>query len=209
MVAKLQVYCSEDLGAFYLDVLKDRLYTTAPGSLARRSAQTALWHITQAMLRWMAPFLSFTAEEAWKFCGDGQSIFVQTYSDLGTPDEALLGKWTRIREIRDAVNKEIETVRTAGQVGSSLQANVTLSAPAEDHALLASLGDDLKFVFITSAVELVAGEALSATVTASTATKCDRCWHWRDDVGHDPAHPAICGRCTSNLYGAGEPRNVA
>jgi len=209
VVAKLQVYCSEDLGAFYLDVLKDRLYTTAPGSHARRSAQTALWHITQAMLRWMAPFLSFTAEEAWKFCGDGQSIFVQTYSDLGEPDEALLGKWIRIREIRDAVNKEIETVRTAGQVGSPLQANVTLGASADDHALLASLGDDLKFVFITSAVEVVAGEALSATVTASTATKCERCWHWRDDVGHDPAHPAICGRCTSNLYGAGEARTVA
>lgn len=209
VVAKLQVYCSEDLGAFYLDVLKDRLYTTAPGSHARRSAQTALWHITQAMLRWMAPFLSFTAEEAWKFCGNGESIFTQVFSDLGTPDEALLAKWSRIREIRDGVNKEIETVRAAGQVGSSLQANVKLVAPAEDHALLASLGDDLKFVFITSAVELAAGDSLSAQVTASSATKCERCWHWRDDVGRDPAHPAICGRCTSNLYGAGEARSIA
>ncbi|CAN7271854.1 isoleucine--tRNA ligase [Variovorax sp. LjRoot84] len=209
VVAKLQVYCSEDLGAFYLDILKDRLYTTAPGSHARRSAQTALWHITQAMLRWMAPFLSFTAEEAWKFVGNGESIFTQVFSDLGTPDEALLAKWSRIREIRDSVNKEIETVRAAGQVGSSLQANVKLVAPAEDHALLASLGDDLKFVFITSAVELAAGDNLSAQVTASSATKCERCWHWRDDVGHDPAHPAICGRCTSNLYGAGEARSIA
>jgi isoleucyl-tRNA synthetase len=209
VVAKLQVYCSEDLGAFYLDVLKDRLYTTAPGSHARRSAQTALWHITQAMLRWMAPFLSFTAEEAWKFVGNGESIFTQVFSDLGTPDEALLAKWSRIREIRDSVNKEIETVRAAGQVGSSLQANVKLVAPAEDHALLASLGEDLKFVFITSAVELTAGDSLSAQVTASSATKCERCWHWRDDVGHNPAHPAICGRCTSNLYGAGEGRSVA
>jgi len=209
VVAKLQVYCSEDLGAFYLDILKDRLYTTAPDSRARRSAQTALWHITQAMLRWMAPFLSFTAEEAWKFCGNGESIFTQVYSDLGTPDEALLARWTRIREIRDGVNKEIETVRTAGQVGSSLQANVKLVAPADDHALLASLGDDLKFVFITSAVELAAGDSLSVQVTASSATKCERCWHWRDDVGHDPAHPALCGRCTSNLYGAGEARSIA
>jgi isoleucyl-tRNA synthetase len=209
VVAKLQVYCSEDLGAFYLDVLKDRLYTTAPGSRARRSAQTALWHITQAMLRWMAPFLSFTAEEAWKFVGNGESIFTQVFSDLGTPDEALLAKWSRIREIRDNVNKEIETVRAAGQVGSSLQANVTLVAPAEDHALLASLGDDLKFVFITSAVELAAGDSLSAQVTASSAPKCERCWHWRDDVGQDPAHPAICGRCTTNLYGAGENRSIA
>ncbi|RZL87941.1 MAG: isoleucine--tRNA ligase [Variovorax sp.] len=209
VVAKLQVYCSEDLGAFYLDVLKDRLYTTAPGSRARRSAQTVLWHITQAMLRWMAPFLSFTAEEAWKLVGNGQSIFTQLYSDLGAPDEALLAKWARIHEIRDSVNKEIEAIRAVGQVGSSLQANVTLTATAEDHALLASLGDDLKFVFITSVVELAAGDALSVQVTPSTAVKCERCWHWRDDVGRDPAHPAICGRCVSNLYAAGEPRSFA
>ncbi|MCU4117503.1 isoleucine--tRNA ligase [Variovorax sp. N23] len=212
VVAKLQIYCSEDLGGFYLDVLKDRLYTTAPGSHARRSAQTALWHITQAMLRWMAPFLSFTAEEAWKLVGTGQpgdSIFTQVYSDLGTPDAGLLAKWTCIREIRDGVNKEIEAVRGTGQVGSSLQANVALTVLPEDHALLASLGDDLKFVFITSAIELLAGEAAATLVTPSTDTKCERCWHWRADVGHDPAHPTICGRCTSNLYGAGEARSVA
>ncbi|MDR6857992.1 isoleucine--tRNA ligase [Variovorax guangxiensis] len=209
VVAKLQVYCSEDLGAFYLDILKDRLYTTAPGSRARRSAQTALWHITQAMLRWMAPFLSFTAEEAWKFCGNGESIFSQVYCDLGQSDEALLAKWSRIREVRDAVNKEIENVRAAGQVGSSLQANVKLAVPAEDHALLASLGEDLKFVLITSVVDLDQSEALAVQVTPSTATKCERCWHWRDDVGHDPAHPSLCSRCTSNLFGAGEARSAA
>lgn len=209
VVAKLQVYCSEDLGAFYLDILKDRLYTTAPGSRARRSAQTALWHITQAMLRWMAPFLSFTAEEAWKFCGNGESIFTQVYCDLGQPDEALLAKWSRIREVRDAVNKEIENVRAAGQVGSSLQANVKLAVPAEDHALLASLGEDLKFVLITSVVDLDQSGALAVQVTPSTATKCERCWHWRDDVGHDPAHPSLCSRCTSNLFGAGEARSAA
>ena len=209
VVAKLQVYCSEDLGAFYLDVLKDRLYTTAPGSRARRSAQTALWHITQAMLRWMAPFLSFTAEEAWKFAGTSESIFMETYSVFGEPDAALLAKWSRIREIRDAVNKDIEAVRAAGQLGSSLQANVTLTVAPEDHALLASLGDDLKFVFITSAIELMAGSALSTGVTASSDTKCERCWHWRADVGSDPAHPTICGRCTANLYGAGEARSHA
>ena len=208
VVAKLQIYCSEDLGGFYLDVLKDRLYTTAPGSRARRSAQTALWHITQAMLRWMAPFLSFTAEEAWKVLGNAESIFTQVYSDLGTPDAGLLAKWTRIREIRDGVNKEIEAVRATGKVGSSLQANVALTVMPQDHALLASLGDDLKFIFITSSVELSAGDA-ATVVTASTDTKCERCWHWRADVGHDPAHPTLCGRCTSNLYGAGEARSVA
>ena len=209
VVAKLQVYCSEDLGAFYLDVLKDRLYTTAPGSLARRSAQTALWQITQAMLRWMAPFLSFTAEEAWELVGDSPSIFTSTYWRFDAPDAALLAKWATVRGVREVVNKEIEAVRATGAVGSSLQAKVRITAPAAEHAVLASLGEDLKFVFITSVAELAAGEALKVEVTPSTATKCERCWHWRDDVGHDPAHPGLCGRCTSNLHGAGEARTVA
>jgi isoleucyl-tRNA synthetase len=210
VVAKLQVFCSEDLGAFYLDVLKDRLYTTAPKSLARRSAQTALWHVTQAMLRWMAPFLSFTAEEAWRvFQPGGQSIFVETYWPLATPDEALLARWARIREVREAVNKAIEDVRATGGVGSSLQASVKIAAAEETHALLASLGEDLKFVLITSAVALAEAEALAVEVTPSSASKCERCWHWREDVGQDPAHPSICGRCTSNLYGSGEARQFA
>ncbi|WP_298830362.1 isoleucine--tRNA ligase [uncultured Piscinibacter sp.] len=211
VVAKLQVFCSEDLGAFYLDVLKDRLYTTAPKSLARRSAQTALWQLTHAMLRWMAPFLSFTAEEAWKLFAPGASasIFTETYWNFDAPDEVLLAKWTRIREIRDLANKEIEAVRSAGQVGSSLQANLKITAGAADHALLAALGDDLRFVTITSAVALAEGSELTVQVTPSSATKCERCWHWRDDVGHDGAHPTICGRCTGNLFGAGETRKVA
>ncbi|MFT4266268.1 MAG: isoleucine--tRNA ligase [Xenophilus sp.] len=209
VVAKLQVFCSEDLGAFYLDVLKDRLYTTQPGSRARRSAQTALWHITQAMLRWMAPFLSFTAEEAWKFAGSSESIFMETFCELGTADEGLLAKWGRIREIRDAVNKEIEAVRAEGAVGSSLQANVQLTAAPEDHALLAALGEDLKFVFIASVVELLPGEALAIRVAPSPDTKCERCWHWRADVGSDETHPTLCGRCVANLYGAGEARRCA
>ncbi len=216
VVGKLQVFCSEDLGSFYLDVLKDRLYTTAAGSHARRSAQTALWHITHAMLRWMAPFLSFTAEEAWKFFDGGHgaedSIFTGTYWSLGTPDAALLARWSRVRELRDAVNKEIETLRAAGGLGSSLQAEVAVTVTAEDHALLATLGDDLKFVFITSAVTLAGapdGAPLAVQVAASAHSKCERCWHWREDVGHDAAHPTLCGRCTSNLYGAGETRTVA
>ena len=209
VVAKLQLYCSEDLGGFYLDVLKDRLYTTAPKSLARRSAQTALHQITHAMLRWMAPFLSFTAEEAWKIFGDSDSIFMETFSALGQSDDGLLAKWRRIREIRDAVNKDIEALRAAGQVGASLQACVTLTVAPEDHALLASLGDDLKFVFITSTIELIAGSALQVSAKASSDTKCERCWHYSADVGHDAAHPTLCGRCTSNLFGSGEDRKVA
>ncbi|MGA8516510.1 MAG: class I tRNA ligase family protein, partial [Burkholderiaceae bacterium] len=209
VVAKLQLYCSEDLGGFYLDILKDRLYTTAADSRARRSAQTALHHITHAMLRWMAPFLSFTAEEAWKIVGKTDSIFMETYSPLGTVDEALITKWSRIREIRDAVNKDIEVLRADGKVGSSLQAEVQLTVPAADHALLSTLGDDLKFVFITSAITLVAGNDLATMTTASKHVKCERCWHYRADVGIDAAHPSICGRCTSNLYGAGEKREIA
>lgn len=216
VVAKLQVFCSEDLGAFYLDVLKDRLYTTAPKSHARRSAQTALWQITQAMLRWMAPFLSFTAEEAWQIFGvdtakgDGlQTIFTETYWDFGKTDDALLPGWQRIREIRELVNKEIEAVRSQGQVGSSLQAEITITANAEDRALLAALGEDLRFVTITSQARVAEGAELAVNVAPSAQAKCERCWHYRADVGADAAHAGICGRCVSNLYGTGEARRIA
>ncbi|OGB20996.1 MAG: isoleucine--tRNA ligase, partial [Burkholderiales bacterium RIFCSPHIGHO2_02_FULL_66_10] len=212
VVSKLQVYCSEDLGAFYLDVLKDRLYTTAPKSLARRSAQTALHQITNAMLRWMAPFLSFTAEEAWGHFAGGKSqgsIFFETFSPLPSANEALLAKWNRIRAIRDVANKAIEDLRTAGQVGASLQATLVITAGADDAALLRSLGDDLKFVTITSAATVVDGAELQVAVAPSAAQKCERCWHYRDDVGADTAHPRLCGRCVSNLHGGGEQRVIA
>ena len=209
VVAKLQIFCSEDLGAFYLDVLKDRLYTSAPQSLARRSAQTALWHITQAMLRWMAPFLSFTAEEAWTVLGNGKSIFANTYLQLPEPDADLLTKWARILKLREEVNKEIELIRSQGQVGSSLQAEVDLSLPATDLALLQSLGEDVRFVFITSALRLHSGDAVAIKVIPSAHAKCERCWHYRADVGSDSAHATLCGRCTSNLHGAGEVRHFA
>ena len=211
VVAKLQLYCSEDLGGFYLDILKDRLYTTAAKSKARRSAQTALHHITHALLRWMAPFLSFTAEEAWKDFGKSATgtIFTETYAQLDAADNALMAKWSRIREIRDVVNKDIEALRAEGKVGSSLQAEVQLTVPADDFALLSLLGDDVKFVFITSAIYLVAGSAVSTLVSASKHVKCERCWHYRDDVGIDPAHPTICGRCINNLVGSGEQRKHA
>ena len=211
VVSKLQIYCSEDLGAFYLDVLKDRLYTTAPKSFARRSAQTALWHITHAMLRWMAPMLSFTAEEAFPVFAPGASfsIFTETFWHLESGDSALIAKWDRVHAIREAANKAIEEVRKAGGVGSSLQAELTIAANAEDRALLASLGDDLKFITITSAVTVVEGDELVVTVTPSSAAKCERCWHYRADVGADAAHPTICGRCTSNLFGTGEVRSIA
>ena len=209
VVAKLQLFCSEDLGGFYLDVLKDRLYTTQPKSLARRSAQTALWQLTQALLRWMAPFLSFTAEEAWRLVGASDSIFLEEYWRFDAPDAALLAKWARIRAIREQVNKDIEVQREQGAIGSSLQANVTLGAAPEDHALLASLGADLKFAFIVSAIHLEAAGALSIGVNASKDTKCERCWHYQPDVGQHTGHPTLCGRCVGNLFGAGETRTVA
>ncbi|MDZ7652084.1 MAG: isoleucine--tRNA ligase [Burkholderiaceae bacterium] len=215
VVARLQTFCSEDLGAFYLDILKDRLYTTAATSAARRSAQTALWHITTGLLRLMAPFLSFTAEEAYAIFSPGhKTIFAKTFHELpGVPGhEALLAKWTTIRAIRADVLKEIEAKREAGSVGSSLQAEVDLYLAGERHALLATLGDDLKFVTLTSRATLHAAaspEAEQVIVAPTAHQKCDRCWHWRADVGIEAAHPTLCGRCVTNLFGAGEVRHVA
>jgi len=218
VVAKLQVFCSEDLGAFYLDILKDRLYTTATTSRARRSAQTALWHIGHAMLRWMAPFLSFTAEEAWKVFGpkDSPSIFAEVYSDARAwQDEALLAKWARIAAVRAESNKKIEALRAESRLGSSLQAEVTVKAGPSTGDLLATLGDDLRFVLITSAARVAPlaaaadGNEFFIEAEVASAPKCERCWHYRADVGRDAAHPTICGRCTANLFGAGEPRTVA
>jgi isoleucyl-tRNA synthetase len=217
VVAKLQIYCSEDLGAFYLDVLKDRLYTTGATSHARRSAQTALWHISHAMLRWMAPFLSFTAEEAWPVLTPGQSasIFIERFWAFpgrnADDDAALLARWGRLREIREAANKDIEALRAAGQLGSSLQAWLDIAAPPDDAALLRSLGDDLKFVTITSAATVSDGAELKVGVmpAPASAPKCERCWHYREDVGADARYATLCSRCVANLFGAGEARKVA
>jgi isoleucyl-tRNA synthetase len=208
---RLQTFCSEDLGGFYLDILKDRLYTSARSGPARRAAQSALHHITQVLLRLMAPILSFTAEEAWAVLhpGKADSVFFHTWNDVlpgGSGEAELKAKWQRLREIRALVQRELEDLRQAGRVGSSLQGDAVVHAPAGDRALLESLGDDLRFVLITSTARVAPGEALRVEVAPSTATKCDRCWHYRGDVGGDAAHPALCGRCVANLFGAGEAR---
>ncbi len=214
-VARLQIFCSEDLGAFYLDILKDRLYTTRADSRARRSAQSALYHITQALLRLMAPILSFTAEEAWQALTpdhEPPSIFTQRYHVVPAPGEAptLATKWTRLREIRADVMRELESVRNTGAIGSSLAACVSIRAGGDDHAWLQSLGDDLRFVLIVSEAQLLAGEGpLEITVTPSPHQKCERCWHHRADVGCDADHPRLCARCVENLFGAGEHRDIA
>jgi len=213
VVQRLATYCSEDLGGFYLDVLKDRLYTTAADSVARRSAQTALTSIRDALLKLMAPILSFTAEEAWRIAHPAAAtIFTEVWS-ASVPDvpgaASLVQKWERIVAVRAAVQKELEAVRQAGGIGAPLQAAVAIVAPPADHEALASLGDDLRFVLITSAATVRPGEALAVTVTPSTHPKCERCWHWRADVGMDARHPGLCGRCVANLSGAGEPRRAA
>ena len=221
VVSRLQNFCSEDLGGFYLDILKDRLYTTGVDSVARRSAQTALWHIAHSLLRVMAPILSFTAEEAWAvfagqqtFADSDETIFTQTLWNFPEQSDAdaLLAKYTQLRAVRADVTKQLEEVRASGAIGSSLQAELTIKAAGEKHDLLASLDDDLKFVFITSqaSVEQAANEAEeSVQVTPSEAQKCERCWHYRRDVGVDHAHAGLCGRCVANLFGKGEARRFA
>jgi len=209
VVQRLQTFCSEDLGAFYLDILKDRLYTCGAESGPRRSAQTALWHITNALVRLMAPILSFTAEEAWQVFSRNadDSVFFQTSHSVPpiSGSDELLAKWERLRELRNPVRKEIEALRAAGKVGSSLQAEVDLQADGADYDVLASLGDDLKFVMLTSAARVARSSEPGLTVRASEHPKCERCWHYRADVNGE----ALCGRCQLNLNGPGEPRRHA
>jgi isoleucyl-tRNA synthetase len=211
---RLQIFCSEDLGAFWLDILKDRLYTTGRDSKARRSAQSALHVVQQMVLALMAPILSFTAEEAWKVVTGkkDESIFFHTWNDV-LPEQdgeaALVAKWQRIREIRAAAMKRIEEARAAGSLGSSLQAEVVVRVPAADAALLESLGDDLRFALITSQARVERGDEVAIDVAVSKHAKCERCWHYRADVGAVAHHPTVCARCASNLDGPGETRRHA
>jgi isoleucyl-tRNA synthetase len=211
-MTRLQNFCSEDLGAFYLDVLKDRLYTSAPNSLDRRSAQTALLHISLSLVKLLAPVLSFTAEEAWQVLGETTlapvspeaeiSIFTQCYHPLPSVAGAdhLPIKWGRLREIRADVLRELEVLRANGAIGSSLQAEVDLTASAQDLSFLESISSQLKFVLIVSRATVHQGQGdLQIKTQASTKQKCARCWHYTDDIGHDPTHPEICGRCVQNL----------
>jgi isoleucyl-tRNA synthetase len=217
-VSRLMTFCSEDMGGFYLDIIKDRLYTLAADAPARRSAQNALFHITQSFLRLSAPFLSFTAEEVWGIFAhktkSKDTIFTEEFYELPKINDAsaLIAKWDRIRAMRSDITKAIEFEREAGNVGSSLQAELQIEAPATDAALLKSLGNDLKFITITSSVNVTENsslEEIKVTVKSSSHQKCGRCWHYRDDVGHNPEHPTLCGRCTSNLFGDGEKRHIA
>jgi isoleucyl-tRNA synthetase len=212
-VQKLQTFCSEDLGGFYLDILKDRLYTGGANSKARRSAQNALYHITHSLTRMLAPVLSFTGEEVWAVLTGEQddSVFLHTWYQHDLPKDAagLRAKWKALREIKGEVQKKLEDVRVAGGIGSSLQAEVEVHASGAKYAVLKGLDDDLRFVLITSqakAVEVADAAQEQIVVHPSTQPKCERCWHYRADVGSDAEHPTLCGRCHSNLFGPGEPR---
>ncbi len=212
----IQQFCSEELGGFYLDILKDRLYTCGKKSPARRAAQTTLWHILQSLTKLISPILSFTAEEVWEtlYPNSDATIFTENFHKLPTvaDEQALHNRWKRLREIRSLALGAIEAQRSAGALGSSLQAELTIHTGA-DFALLQSLGDDLKFLFITSSVNVVKADGQDGppimTVETSKHEKCGRCWHYRADVSEDAQHTGICGRCVSNLYGSGETRSYA
>jgi isoleucyl-tRNA synthetase len=214
-VQKFVGFCSEDLGGFYLDILKDRLYTSGENSHARRAAQSALHHITHAMMRLMAPILSFTADEIWLTLGldKDATVFEELWYALPAHglSDTQIADWETIIEVRALANKAIEEKRGAGEVGSSLQAEISIAVDGAVYESLARMEDALRFIFITSQAkaEKVSGSGLSFKVAASKHAKCDRCWHYREDVGADAEHPHICGRCVSNLFGAGEKRTYA
>ncbi|WP_367275708.1 isoleucine--tRNA ligase [uncultured Nevskia sp.] len=222
----LHNYCAVDLGSLYLDVLKDRLYTLPEASPARRSAQTVLLHIAEAMTRWIAPILSFTADEIWKLLpGDrAQSVFIQTWYSVPVASSYSVAAddWASLLAAREAVKKELETLRAAGTIGSALDADVAIYADGPALDALAKLGDELRFWFITSdasaqplslkpatasVAKLENGQTIWIAATATTADKCGRCWHRRPDVGSHAAHPALCGRCIENIDGIGEVRH--
>ena len=218
-------FCINDLGGFYLDIIKDRQYTTKSDSQARRSAQTALYHLVQAFVRWMAPILTFTAQEAWPLI-PGQTekyVFTTEWYDIPAASNANVvseAEWQTLISVKSAVNKFIESARTAKTVGSNLSAKVDLWANDELKAVLDRLGDELRFVLITSQVNVnvfdeAQGEAsdldgLRVQVSAADGEKCARCWHVLPDVNTHHAHPGLCSRCIINLpTGQGEERKYA
>ncbi len=224
---KVHNFCVVDLGGFYLDIIKDRLYTTPAASSARRSAQTAMWHIAEAMARWLAPILSFTAEEIWRELPGprAESVFLSTWHQLPAASAAPAAiDWAALIALRSDVARELERLRVAGEIGAPLQAELDVYCKAEQFARLNVLGDELRFVMITSKarvhfIEAVPPGAVEATsiagggvwlqVQRTAAAKCVRCWHHCDDVGHSGEHSELCGRCIGNITGPGEARRYA
>ena len=222
---KVHNFCVVDMGGFYLDVIKDRLYTTPAESVARRSAQTAMYHIAEAMVRWLAPILSFTAEEVWgNLPGErGDSIFLSTWYAIPELAPSAGADWSAILQVRQAVSRELERLRSAGDIGAPLDAHVDLYCPASLGSVLAPLGKELRFVFITSEAQVHPDtDRPNSAVAARTETepfwlvaspcqdtKCARCWHRRANVGRHDLHRELCGRCVNNVDGPGEVRVYA
>ena len=222
---KVHNFCVVDLGGFYLDIIKDRLYTTPTASRARRSAQTAMWHIAEAMVRWLAPILSFTAEEIWRELPGprAESVFLATWHELPAAAGGAID-WPRLIALRTDVARDLERLRVAGEIGAPLQAELDVYCNAEQYPRLTALGEELRFLMITSkarvhraesapagavAAASVAGGGVWLQVRPTTASKCVRCWHHTDDVGSVAAHPELCGRCVGNLAEPGEVRRFA
>jgi isoleucyl-tRNA synthetase len=219
---KIHNFCVTELGGFYLDIIKDRQYTMQADSLGRRSAQTAMYHVAEALVRWITPILSFTADEIWEnMPGEREaSVFMVEWYPVpaGIDSELDAGFWQRIIAVRDAVNRELEVQRGRGALKGGLDAEVTLYCDADLLEPLSRLGEELRFVLITSeaTVHPLADapadaastdvEGLALQVAVSQAEKCERCWHRRPDVGTSAVHPALCGRCIENVDGDGEPR---
>jgi isoleucyl-tRNA synthetase len=217
---KVHNFCVVDLGGFYLDILKDRLYTTPAEGQARRSAQTALWHIGEAMVRWLAPILSFTAEEIWRYLpgARAESVFLGTWYALpATPADDI--DWTTLIALRGEVARELERLRVAGAIGAPLDAELDVWCTETQYPRFAALGGELRFLMITSEARVHRSEPPADAVAAATveegvwirvqpseAAKCVRCWHHRPEVGSSAVHPEICDRCAANLTLPGETR---
>jgi len=224
---KIHNFCIVDLGGFYLDIIKDRLYTTPPGSLARRSAQSAMLIVLEAMVRWLAPVLSFTAEEIWRFMPGKreESVFLGTWTRIpSAPAASHALDWGRLIALRTAVARELEKLRIGGAIGAPLDAEVDLYCAPGLAATLSALGEELRFVLITSEARVLPAAAKPADAAAaaegddneawivvrpSSAAKCVRCWHKRTDIGSHADHPELCGRCVLNLGSTGEVRRFA
>jgi isoleucyl-tRNA synthetase len=221
---KIHNFCVVELGGFYLDIIKDRLYTTGASSAPRRSAQTAMHHVAQAMVRWLAPILSFTAEEVWSFLpgSRNESVFLNTWYQFPAGAERVPSiDWPALIALKTDVGRDLERLRAAGEIGAPLEAEVVIYAPAAQTARFEALRDELRFLLITSQARVVATEAPPAStvpagepgvwieVKPSTQPKCVRCWHLRSDVGSDPRHPELCARCVVNVEGPGEERFFA
>jgi isoleucyl-tRNA synthetase len=221
---KVHNFCVVELGGFYLDILKDRLYTTGAASVPRRSAQTAMYHVANAMVRWLAPILSFTAEEVWSFLPGprNESVFLNTWHRFPAGAERTSGiDWPSFIALKADVGRELERVRSAGAIGAPLEAEVTIFAQPEQAARFRALHDELRFLLITSQARVIEvdtppadavqthAEGVWIDVKPSTQPKCVRCWHLRSDVGSDPSHPELCARCVVNVEGPGEERKFA